>query len=508
MSRYWPHLLVLLVALAVSVASVGFDFVVYDDDYLVYRNKTIQDLENLPEFFDPTADRTDMGPEYLPLATTSLALDHALFGLRPAGFHSTNVVLYALGCVLLLLVLLRLFENRHAALFGALVFAVHPIHTESFAWVSERKTLLNAVFVLLSLWGYIRFRNLQSYRWYAFALATFVLAFMSKYTAASFPLALVAYDLSLGSRPGRSLASTFLPCLPFFAVSAAMTWIAMDVASRYQIVKPVEGHFMSQLANDPVIVLHYLRLLFLPVEQCAYYLWPLASGFSLSGAVGYLVILLLVAAFWGLRHRAPAIGFACAWFLILLLPVLNFVPKGLWVAERYLFLPSIALSLAAAWLVTWFGRRFGTPDRRRALVAAGVVVISVLGSACVMRSFVWSDSVSLWEDTLSHPLGNPTAYDQLGVYYLTVARQPGKAERVFEAGLREMDIRKTPASGLALRMRFHRILCCLMVSDEERARNEWLELGELLARQRDPGVTTEYSRWRDDLARLSPRVVE
>ena len=494
-------LVVVALAFCVVSPSLGFSFVLYDDDYLVYRNKTIQDLSNLPRFFDPFLDdRSDMGSEYLPLVTASFALDHALYGLNPAGYHFTNALLYALGCGLLFL-LLRGLGGRNAALVGALVFALHPLHTESTAWIAERKTLLNGLFVVLSLLAYLRFRR-QGSRWaLACSLLSFWLAFLSKYTAASFPLALACFDLTLTRDPARKLRDRLLPLAPFFLVTALMTALALHVGGKHNIVKPAEGHLPRFLATDPSLFLLSLKLLVLPAEQCAFYLVPTRTTPNAGTALGVAAFLALAGGAWAARARAPRFAFAAGWLLILLLPVSNLVPKGLWFAERYLYLPSLACAFLAS--AAW--RAAGTtPSRRRLRRCLAAILLSTLALGFVNRSRVWENSVTLWEQTIAHPRGNPAAYDQLGLYYLRDLRRPQKALQTFTRGLADMDARRTPQSPLALRLRYHRVLALLSSKQAAQAQREWAALTRLCEGTRDPAIAAEYGRWRAKLEGALP----
>ena len=512
-----PPTLVVVAALAVSAHTVGFDFVLYDDDYLVYANPLIRDLGNVLQFFDPGTDRTWMGSEYLPITTLSFALDYALYGKDPHGFHATNVILYALCCWLLFLVLRKLTSDVWAAAAGALLFALHPLHAENFAWVAGRKSLLGGVFVLVSFLAYVNFRARGNHRrWYVLSFACYVLAFFSKYTAVSLPAAFLAYDLLAERRVGgkRDRERLFamvkrvtMATLPFFVAGALLAAMAVQIGVRHNIVTPRSDALWSSAVNDPIILLYYLGLLFFPVDQCAYYLWPLRESMTFPAVTGYAVAASLLGVAWVCRRQAPLVSFAVLWFFALLVPVLNFFPKIPQMAERYLFLPSIALSLVTLW--AWERTRSSVSERPRmrrgALAAAGGIVV-LLGLASHVRTSVWRDSFTLWHRTLEHPMASPMAYDQLGLAYLTLGRNPRASIEVLEIGLEDMNRRDTATSRLAATMRFHLILGHLEAREPDRARRHWRELEKICAASGDHPLRTLFHSWRDDLRSNYPEL--
>lgn len=510
-TRYWlAHAIVVASALMVSLHTIGFDFVLYDDDYLLYRNPVVQSLENIPDFFNPWVDREGMGSEYLPLTTLSFALDYALYGDNSHGFHATNVLLYALCCWVLFLLLKRLFGDPWAAAAGAVLFAVHPLHTESFAWVSDRKSLLSGVVAFLSVLAYVNFRREgNNTRWYALSLISYLLAFLSKYTAVTLPGVFLAYDLLFVPREKRSLSKTSVLFLPFALTGLLLVALALWIGTQNEIVKDQEGALWISLFNDPVILLHYLKLLLVPIDLCAYYLWPTRSGWTPAAAAGCVVIVLLLLAAWFSRRKAPFLAFSILWFFILLLPVLNLVPKGIFLAERYLFLPLASLSLIVAWM--WRRLRAeeaAYPVLRAAGLGLVLSAICVLGVLSFSRSLVWRDSVSLWSVTLEHPMANPTAYDQLGLAYLTLEKDPEKASRTFREGIAELTRRGTPLSPRAFNMRFHLVLSLLESHHIEEAQNEWKSL-EQVGSQPTVLVSKQLVQdWRRALQRDYPQLFE
>ncbi|MCK6481753.1 MAG: glycosyltransferase family 39 protein, partial [Planctomycetes bacterium] len=183
-------LLVVGAALAAFATALHGSFVNWDDSWLIVRNPYIRGLSHLPEILDPFGDRVLLGAEYLPVRDLSNVLDHFLFGVEPRGYRLGNWLLHGLAAGLAFVLLLEAFRSRPAALAGALLWAVHPLHAEVVAWASARKDLLCAVFALLACVLHLRAarRGDRGPSWGA--AAAFLLATLSKTAAAAVPFVL------------------------------------------------------------------------------------------------------------------------------------------------------------------------------------------------------------------------------------------------------------------------------------------------------------------------------
>lgn len=466
-----PHghaLLVVLVALAVSAGTIGFDFVLYDDDYLVYANPAVQDLSNVPAFWRPDVDRSRMGSEYLPLVTTSFALDWWLWSGSPRGFHLTNVVLYALGCLAAWCYLRRLLRNDAAAAVGAALFAAHPTHAESFAWVAERKGLLAMLLAFTALTLHERAR--------AAGAATYALALLSKATTVTLPAVVLARERWRGADRRRAAGAA----APWFVLAAFATGLTLWLASQARLLRPEALPLAGRVLLDAELFTRNVQLLLAPGDHCAFLTWPVPRAPSGRALVGLVLAATIAVAAWRVRRRDPALAFAGLWFFATLLPVMNLAPKGVPAADRYLLLPSFALAIVAGRL---WQRSAGLAPRGRRLVRLGLVgVVVIFGVRCAARSLVWRDSFTLWRATLTHRDHDPGAWDQLGLAHLQLRRDPRAAASTFALGLRELQQRRAGDSSLALTLRQHRALALKVAGDAAGARQE-LARAEALARR-------------------------
>jgi hypothetical protein len=425
-----------LAALAVSAGTLGNGFVNYDDNVVVAENPAVRDggPGGLARLFVPEAGR-----EYLPVRDLTYWLDHRLWGMDPAGYHLTQILLHALVTGLLVLFLVShlapggsapakereapaLLGRRSAVLLLApLLFAVHPVHVEAVAWVTGRKDLLAAAFTLLALLSYGAWRRGRGRRSYGFSLLWTALALLSKTTAVAVPLLLWAGDRILWRR--RSGKDPWAPA-PHLALAAIAGAVALRAGSEAGMLQPLHGGGpVTHLLFVCRVLVHSLGKLLLPLDlHPEYGLDPAAA----SGAAGWgslaLVAVLLVLLFRGGRDR-PAVLFGGVFFLVAYLPTSNLVPFQEAGADRYLYLPSagflVLAALGFAALERLLRRTLG--DRPRPSRAARAVVpalagtcLLLLGGRTIEANGHWRNAGTLWREVLAHNAGSATAHYNLG----------------------------------------------------------------------------------------------
>ena len=354
-------LLVCLFALALYIGTLQHEFV-WDDHHTIEHNQYITQARYLPRFFTDDVTRLTSGAlhavYYRPLFWTSFLLDFSVWGLRPAGFYLTNLLLYGLTCLLVFRLTRSLLENAEAALLATLLFAAHPAHVETVAWVSGRVEPMAAIGVLLAICWYGQACLATGWRKYATllaSLAAFVLGLLSKETAASLPLILLWREVAIGpgspGQPQGKIGAAVLRLVPFFAVLLGLLWFRSDALARWAAENMGTGTFWDRVPGSLELVARYTLLAIFPVHlQPMYALarpvslwapWPLA-GFAL------LVLLAGLAVWWW--RRLPVASFGLGWFLLALAPVLDLMPvspRALNFAGRYLFIPTIGLALLA-----------------------------------------------------------------------------------------------------------------------------------------------------------------
>jgi tetratricopeptide (TPR) repeat protein len=410
-----------MVAVLVAYLPAASGTFLWDDDAHVTRPE-LRALGGLWRIW------TDFGAtqQYYPLLHTAFWVEHRLWGNAAAGYHLVNIVLHGLSAVLLLRILRRL-EIPGAAV-AAAVFALHPVHVESVAWISEQKNTLSLVFYLAAALAYLGFDEGRRRKDYVQASGLFVLGLLTKTVVATLPAALlVVFWWKRGRIAGRRDVA---PLVPWFVVGAAAGLVTAWI-ERAQL--GAEG---ADFALSPVqrvllagrVVWFYLGKLFWPTNLTFVYpRWSLdaASATSLLWPVAALAALGLL---WAVRRRSRAPLAAALFFVGSLFPVLGFVNVYpfvfSFVADHFVYLPSLGVIVGLAAGAAGRVSRLDARGRRLATGAAGVLLI-VLAALTYRQSEVYRDPPALYEATLER---NPDCYLCLNNLGTLAARRPGGME--------------------------------------------------------------------------------
>ena len=436
----------------VFMPSLSGDFV-YDSRLQVLTDPFLHDAANWPAVLSGRVLGMDVLDFNRPAVLASLMLDAAIWGKSPFGYHLTSVLLHVLNVALVWLLLDRLLVGRTGAsgrdsglltpaVIGALVFALHPIVTETVCEPSYREDLLVASFTLAALIialaiapsrapGQALDATAESASGTAWRVAACVgcalLAIASKESGVVLPpLLLVAWGLFGRNEPrrfwGLAIGGTALVVVAFLAAR-----FLLEPAESRIFGKPIPlgGSLRAALAIQPRI-LALPRSILWPFNQSADY--QLSSLDHLPLPRSILILALLTAALvWGARHDRR-IGLAAAVIVLSILPVANLWPIFQPAADRYLYLPLVGVALIVSSVLDRPSWPEGSPARRRAVVAA-MATVALLGGACIRREAVWHDPVALWQDTLRKAPTSFTAAWGLGEALFDAGR-PTEAERL------------------------------------------------------------------------------
>lgn len=335
----WLALLALTFILYLSAGQTGFTF---DDLHLVVTNPYLRDWRHL--FTVLSAGRAVRGLTFM--------LDYSLWGLDPAGYHLTNVLLHLLGVILFYLLLFQIFHRRRLAFVAAILFGFHPIQTEAVIGIAHRKEMLAMGFLCLAYLAHLRWGDRI---WGAgVSLAAYLLALLSKQVAVALPAVLLAQELIL-PRKGLSRSRRFLLPALMLLVPAIFFLLQLQdfrLFGRFQPVDLASARYPLILATSLKSVPIYLRLVLFPVHLSVDYDTPLvASWFSPEVLAGGLCLLGLLVLILLLARRKPIFAFGLAWYWLNLFPVLNLIPANAFLAERYLYIPSAGICLVLAGLI-------------------------------------------------------------------------------------------------------------------------------------------------------------
>jgi tetratricopeptide (TPR) repeat protein len=366
------------------------------------------------------AFRTGHASNWHPLTWLSHMVDCQLYGLQPGGHHLTNVALHALNALLLFLLLGKMTGRLWRSAFVAALFAWHPLHVESVAWVSERKDVLSTLFFILTLWAYLRYTRATPLRlrYYLGALGLFALGLMSKPMLVTLPCVLLLLDYwPLGRWPGTPARTLVKEKLPFFAL-ALLDGVVTCLVQRGAAASLASVPFGTRLANAVLAYARYLGDTFWPTRLAAMY--PYSRSLPLLAVGGAVLLLagLTALALWRARKQ-PYLIVGWLWFLGTLAPTIGLIQVGAQsMADRYMYIPSIGLFVALTW-----GMVEGCAFLRRQepLAVAGMVAGMVALAACLVLTraqlATWANSERLFRHAIEVMPGNCIAWDGLGTYY-------------------------------------------------------------------------------------------
>ncbi|MBI5802143.1 MAG: tetratricopeptide repeat protein [Verrucomicrobia bacterium] len=418
-----PHLWAValaLVTLALFAPVRNFEFVNFDDNVFVFTNDFVKQGFTWGgirwAFLSADIDY------WRPLSWLSHMMDVELFGLRAGGHHMTSVVIHAVNAVMLLFALDRLTRRFMPSLLVAALFAWHPLHVESVAWIAERKDVLCAFFWFLGLWCYAGHAESPGRKRFAAVAACLALGLMSKPMILTFPFLLLLLDvwpLRRAEFTGdwREFARRFRPLvlekLPLFAMivaAAAATFIAQRNVGA---MMPDSVHPLSaRLMNAPVSYARYLGLTFWPTDLAIMYpmpqdwpAWQLGGALTLLGVVTWFCVRRLAGEPW------LAVGWF--WFLGTLVPVLGLIQVGdQSIANRYTYVPLVGFFIAVAWSLDSLRTRH--PAASSWLVGATVMVLALCAADTRAQLWHWRNGITIFERALQATENNFVAMTNLG----------------------------------------------------------------------------------------------
>lgn len=405
-----------LACLAVYSGVDAFGFVNWDDPLYITENAVVKTGLSWHTIWWAVA--TARSPYWHPLTWWSHLTDVSLFGVDPGMFHVVNALLHTGTSVLLFVALHRLTRAKWPSAVVALLFAVHPLHVESVAWITERKDVLSGFFWMLSLWAYARYAEKPGGGRYAQLLACYAAAAMAKPMVVTLPVVLMLIDGWPLQRGWR-----FVEKLPLLAISVIVSVVTFVTQSD---VGAVAGTGVlgigPRVANALVSYVRYLGKMFWPVDLIAFYPLEAWTTVVVVGAVAVLVATTLVA--WRLRDAYPYVAWGWAYYLVTLAPVIGLLQAGEQaIADRFMYLPMVGPLVIVVWGARDLAARVLTvSSRRTALAGASAAIIMASAVAARAQAATWLDSVALWQHALAVDPDNYIAHEKLGAAYRDLGR--------------------------------------------------------------------------------------
>jgi protein O-mannosyl-transferase len=427
-SLAWWVVAALLLVTAAAYWSVGrCEFLNFDDDGYVFAPLVNKGVRTASVIWALTSVHT---ANWHPVTTLSHMLDCEVFGLRAGPMHWENLGWHLLNSLLVFLVWRALTQTLWRSALVAALFALHPLHVESVAWISSRKDLLSTLGWLLALGAYVRWTRAPSRIGYAAVALCLIAALLAKPMAVTLPCTLLLLDgwplRRWPAIPARRLVGEKLPLFAIVVAHSAITFIVQynAGAANYAARIPLG----ARLGNAVVAYARYLGKTVWPEHLSPLYwhpgYWPVLA---VAGAASLLVALSWAA--WRTRHDRPWLAFGWLWFLGTLVPAIGIVQVGAQsMADRYTYVPLLGIFTAVAWGAAELAGQL--PRRRIAVAGAASLVLLAAALRTRYQVLAWTDSVTLYRRSIAHGEDNPAIRYLLGTA-LAANRRP-EAEVVAE----------------------------------------------------------------------------
>lgn len=416
-------LCLLLAALTMGIfwQTGTYEFINFDDDLYVTDNYHVK--LGLARESISWAFTTFHAANWHPLTWLSHMADVEMYGLTPKWHHITNVILHAANALLIFLILSRASGNLLRSFLVAVLFALHPLHVESVAWISERKDVLSTFFGFIAILVYLGFTSKRNMRNYFFLLAFFALSLMAKPMFVTLPFLLLLLDYWPLQRFYRQQARTILleklPLVVLSIIAGVVTWRAQDFGDA--LSSAADNPLSISIPNALVSYTVYLKKTFLPFDLAVFYPHPLDTIPAWKTIIAGIILFGITFVVVQYRKRFPYLvtGWFC--YFVSLLPVIGIIRIGAHAyADRYTYVPLIGVFVIMVWGLADFAAR--RQINRVIPIGACVVTITLLALLTWKQTGYWKNSITLFERTLAVTDGNWLMHNNLGAALLAQER--------------------------------------------------------------------------------------
>lgn len=398
----------------------SFEFVNYDDgSYVTECPQVLQGLSTQTVRWAFSREANSVTANWHPVTWLSLMTDVTLFGVNSGALHLVNLALHVINGLLVFAVLRSVTNAPVRSGFVAAFFAIHPLHVESVAWVSERKDVLSTFFVLISMAAYFRYVSRRQIRWLATSLVCYTLSLMAKQMFVTLPFLLLLLDywplrrLDTSETPekvstGRLAGEKLL----FFAIAVIFCIIAVvGQTDGHAVGTLAEYPLVKRVANAATVYLLYIRMTVWPAGLAVFYPYPGGSLFA-AGAVSTVILAGLTAAAFRFGRQHPFLPVGWCWYLGTLTPVIGIVQIGAQrMADRYMYFPMIGLLIVLVWGACALAERLRIG--RRAVAVSGLAAVACLTIAAHIQTGYWKNSLVLFSHA-AEVAESSLAYTKLG----------------------------------------------------------------------------------------------
>ncbi|MBN3038161.1 MAG: tetratricopeptide repeat protein [Candidatus Omnitrophica bacterium] len=401
-------ILIVILGFAVYGNSLGGKFI-WDDEFLVQENIFIKDLSHIGKFFDRGigAGAGEKYGFYRPLQMVTYMIDYAFWKLDVKGYHIGSIIYHILAALSLFWLVHILFDDWLISLSTALLFVVHPVHTEAVTYISGRSDSLTLLFMLLCLVFYLKTLTSGNIVSYLLALLAYVLALLSRESALILPLFILLYHYCFGKR------FNLLSFMPIAGIAFIYLVVRFTFLKELQTYLTHTSTLWQRLPGFFIAIVNYIRLLFLPLGLHMEYsnrLFPLANT---KAIIGIFILGGLLVYAYKKRQSNSLVSFGLFWFFLGLVPVSGLYPINAYMAEHWLYLPSIGIFLIVAKGLSVLREKKG-----RVLSTIPFVVLLVFYSSLTIRqNTYWNEPISFYQRTLKYAPYSEKAHYNLGNEY-------------------------------------------------------------------------------------------
>lgn len=428
-------IIVALITFSVYIPSLQNGFVTWDDNDYIYNNSQIRSIGI--DFIKWSFTSPKVG-HWLPLTWFSFAMDYAVWGLNPLGYHLTNILIHSLNTFLVFILVIRLFQVRYhesegtykkafvTGIVTSLLFGIHPLHVESVAWATERKDVLSLFFFLTCILSYIKYCATQGVKkllYYGICLILFMMGLMAKSMILTLPIVLLILDyfpLNHYRRVGSTkyLKQVLFEKIPFFALSLLSAWIAIWAASSQGATMSLGMlSFETRTVSIGRAYIFYLVKMVAPFNLAALYPYPGSIKIISFEYLGSFMLLLIIASLCFMSLKRWRFLFALwLYYMVTLIPVIGIIQAGSQaVADRYTYIPSLGPFLLAGLGVAIIFERSSETRCKALIIGLLILIFSMLAINTIRQSAIWKDSETFWTYNVKKIPQSPIAHYNLAL---------------------------------------------------------------------------------------------
>lgn len=420
-SKFFIVFALIAACLIIYTQTLWFDFINIDDRAYIYENAAAYSGLNWQTVrWSFTAFYSG---NWHPLTWLSHILDFSIFGLNAGGHHAVNVLFHTLNSILAFLVFKKMTGSIWKSGAVAMLFAIHPTHVESVAWIAERKDVLSTFFWLLTMLAYFKYAETNTENrklFYILTIFFFACGLMSKPMLVTLPFVLLLCDYWALERwkKLRDLKPLIIEKIPLFAltaISSVITFLAQKSGGAVVSVETVP--IATRILNVSVAYAKYVWMMFFPVNLGFWY--PFEPNLNPLEIIGAIILLIIVSAYcWRERKRRKYLLMGWLWFLGTLVPVIGFVQVGLQaLADRYTYVPYFGLFVMLVWGLNDLIKHFKLNEKIVAAICA--IVLIMFGFLAYKQTSLWQNSETLYTNSLKITKNNYFLMTNLCLHYLS-----------------------------------------------------------------------------------------